>query len=163
GSTGKPKGAMNGHRGLLNRLLWMQDEYGLDATDRVLQKTPYTFDVSVWEFFWPLMTGASLVVAAAGGHRGPSYRGSVLHGKRLTTLHFVPSMLGQFLLEPRLEQLTMLRRVICSGEALAHDIQQTFLETVPCELHNLYGPAEAAIDVTAWRCRNSSDPVVPIG
>src|SRR5439155_11878590 len=96
GSTGKPKAAMNEHGAVVNRLEWMQDAYRLDASDRVLQKTPFSFDVSVWEFFWPLMTGATLVVARPGGHREPAYLSALIREQRITTLHFVPSMLQVF-------------------------------------------------------------------
>jgi amino acid adenylation domain-containing protein len=164
GSTGKPKGVMNNHRGLANRLHWMQQEYQLTPADRVMQKTPFSFDVSVWEFFWPLLTGACLVVARPGGHQDPAYLASLIVEQRVTTMHFVPSMLHAFLLEPKLELCTSLKRVICSGEALSVDVQQRFFAHLDAELHNLYGPTEAAIDVTYWACqRDSRDLVVPIG
>ena len=164
GSTGKPKGAMNEHRGVCNRILWMQQEYGLDQTDRVLQKTPYSFDVSVWEFFWPLMTGASIVVAKPGGHRDAAYLVDVIDRMQVTTLHFVPSMLRMFLEQRDLGSMASLRRVFCSGEALPLELHDLFFERLDAELHNLYGPTEAAIDVTYWECR--PDPglkTVPIG
>jgi amino acid adenylation domain-containing protein len=153
GSTGKPKGVMNIHRGLSNRLHWMQSAYCLTPDDRVMQKTPFSFDVSVWEFFWPLMTGARLVVARPNGHQDPSYLASLIAEQRITTLHFVPSMLQAFLMEPDLSQCSSLKRVICSGEALSFDLQETFFSRLDAELHNLYGPTEASIDVTYWRCR----------
>jgi amino acid adenylation domain-containing protein len=163
GSTGRPKGAMNVHAALRNRLLWMQDAYGLDATDRVLQKTPFSFDVSVWEFFWPLMTGATLVVARPGGHRDSGYLADTIAAERITTLHFVPSMLQLFLSEPP-EKSAGLRRVFCSGEELPRALQDRFLDLHRAELHNLYGPTEAAIDVTSWHCRPGADArPVPIG
>ena len=165
GSTGKPKGAMNTHRGICNRLLWMQDAYGLDSTDRVLQKTPFSFDVSVWEFFWPLITGAALVIARPLGHHDNAYLADVIHEERITTLHFVPSMLQLLLDEPDLQQkCATLRRVICSGEALSYDLQNRFFKHLDAELHNLYGPTEAAVDVTFWRCTPDDEMhVVPIG
>jgi amino acid adenylation domain-containing protein/non-ribosomal peptide synthase protein (TIGR01720 family) len=156
GSTGKPKGAMNTHRGLYNRLVWMQNTYQLTSSDRVLQKTPSSFDVSVWEFFWPLMTGASLIVARPEGHRDPSYLRTIIAEQQVTTLHFVPSMLQAFLLSnPDLENCTSLRQVICSGEALTPSLQANFFAHVAEDvtLHNLYGPTEAAIDVTFWQCQ----------
>lgn len=165
GSTGQPKGCANTHRGIVNRLLWMQETYDLGAPDRVLQKTPYSFDVSVWEFFWPLMTGARLVVARPGGHRDPDYLAQVIAAERITVVHFVPSMLQVFLRAPRLNDCTQLRDVICSGEALSWSLQQEFFGRFPqVRLHNLYGPTEAAVDVTAWHC-DAVDPrqVVPIG
>ncbi|GHH24559.1 non-ribosomal peptide synthetase [Streptomyces rubradiris] len=163
GSTGRPKGVMNVHAALRNRLLWMQDAYGLDATDRVLQKTPFSFDVSVWEFFWPLMTGATLVVARPEGHRDSTYLADTIAAERITTVHFVPSMLQLFLTEPPARSAT-LRRVFCSGEELPRDLHDRFLDLHRAELHNLYGPTEAAIDVTAWHCRPQEDTrPVPIG
>ena len=165
GSTGKPKGAANTHRGICNRLLWMQEEYGLNESDRVLQKTAYSFDVSVWEFFWPLMTGARLVLAVPGGHKDPDYLIGAIACHRITTLHFVPSMLPVFLDAAGVDRLSgTLRRVICSGEPLPYPLQQRFFERLHVELHNLYGPTEAAIDVTSWPCqRDAQRQIVPIG
>src|SRR5262249_40626052 len=121
-------------------------------SDRVMQKTPFSFDVSVWEFFWPLLTGAQLVVARPGGHRDPAYLADLIVQQSITTLHFVPSMLELFLKEPEIAKCTSLRRVICSGEALPLELQHRFFERLPAELHNLYGPTEAAVDVTWWAC-----------
>jgi len=164
GSTGQPKGALNTHRGVCNRLLWMQDEYQLTSTDCVLQKTPFSFDVSVWEFFWPLMTGARLVLASPDGHKDPDYLVRLIQQTGVTTLHFVPSMLRIFLAAEGLGNCTTLKRVICSGEALSHELQERFFEFLPVELHNLYGPTEAAVDVTYWACQRFSErKVVPIG
>ncbi|MDJ0508250.1 MAG: amino acid adenylation domain-containing protein [Crocosphaera sp.] len=164
GSTGKPKGTMNTHRGLVNRLLWMQETYQLNESDRVLQKTPFSFDVSIWEFFWPLITGATLIVAEPGGHQDSHYLVKIIAEQKITTLHFVPSMLQVFLEEQGLEACQSLKRVICSGEALPYDLQQRFFESLNCELHNLYGPTEAAIDVTHWQCQpNHPLEKVPIG
>ncbi|WP_437966999.1 amino acid adenylation domain-containing protein [Sorangium sp. So ce260] len=165
GSTGRPKGAGNSHRGLLNRLQWMQERYGLTAQDRVLQKTPFSFDVSVWEFFWPLMTGAGLVVARPGDHRDGERLVELITRHAVTTLHFVPPMLQAFLETPAAASCSSLRRVICSGEALPAELARRCFERLPdAELHNLYGPTEASIDVTAWAC-NPQDPSasVPIG
>ncbi|MFD5825057.1 non-ribosomal peptide synthase/polyketide synthase [Lentzea sp. NPDC060358] len=163
GSTGKPKGAVIPHAGIVNRLLWMQHEYGLTADDRVLQKTPAGFDVSVWEFFWPLVTGATLVVAKPDGHRDPAYLAGLIRRERITTVHFVPSMLQEFLAEPSAALCTGLRRVICSGEALPGSARRRFAELLPAGLHNLYGPTEASVDVTHWECVDGEDAVVPIG
>ncbi|HEY0735253.1 MAG TPA: amino acid adenylation domain-containing protein, partial [Herpetosiphonaceae bacterium] len=138
GSTGQPKGAMNTHHAIVNRLLWMQDAFQLDATDRVLQKTPFSFDVSVWEFFWPLLTGATLVVARPGGHQDSAYLVDLIARERITTLHFVPSMLQVFLDERDLDRCHTLRRVICSGEALPLALQERFFTRLSAELHNLY-------------------------
>ncbi|MGI9290684.1 MAG: non-ribosomal peptide synthase/polyketide synthase [Gammaproteobacteria bacterium] len=164
GSTGRPKGVLNEHRGIVNRLLWMQSEYLLDTSDRILQKTPFSFDVSVWEFFWPLQTGATLVIAEPGGHRDPTYLARLIQSEQITTLHFVPSMLAGFMQEPTAADCTSLQRVICSGEALTRDLQHRFFATLNAELHNLYGPTEAAIDVTYWACdRDDTAATVPIG
>jgi amino acid adenylation domain-containing protein len=165
GSTGRPKGVMVPHAGIRNRLLWMQAAYGLDARDRVLQKTPFSFDVSVWEFFWPLLTGACLVVARPEGHRDSAYLAELIGRERITTVHFVPSMLRAFLEEPDLSGCSWLRRVICSGEALSPDLVERFRQRLAgVELHNLYGPTEASVDVTAWACpREGAIRVVPIG
>jgi amino acid adenylation domain-containing protein len=165
GSTGRPKGAMNAHSGIVNRLLWMQDAYGLGPGDRVLQKTPFSFDVSVWELFWPLAVGARLVMARPGGHRDPSYLVDVIAREGITTLHFVPSMLRAFLDAEDLALCTSVRRVIASGEELPADVVARFFEHLGwSELHNLYGPTEAAVDVTAWPCRREARRSgVPIG
>ncbi|HEV8580122.1 MAG TPA: amino acid adenylation domain-containing protein [Thermoanaerobaculia bacterium] len=163
GSTGRPKGVMSSHRGIANRLLWMQETYRLDGSDRVLQKTPASFDVSVWEFFWPLLTGAGLVMALPGGHKDPSYLARTIAEDGITTAHFVPSMLSLFLEAPEVESCGALRRVVCSGEALPYELQQRFQNRLACPLHNLYGPTEAAVDVTFWACRHGGPPMVPIG
>ncbi|HEX6291107.1 MAG TPA: amino acid adenylation domain-containing protein [Herpetosiphonaceae bacterium] len=164
GSTGLPKGAMISHRAIVNRLLWMQDTYQLTADDRVLQKTPFSFDVSVWEFFWPLLTGATLVVARPEGHKDPEYLIDVINRERITTIHFVPSMLQSFVDARGVESCRSLRRVICSGEALLPELQQRYFAWLSAELHNLYGPTEAAVDVTWWPCeRTSLRRTVPIG
>ena len=164
GSTGQPKGVMNTHGGICNRLLWMQHEYRLTAADRVLQKTPLSFDVAVWEVFWPLLCGGRLVVARPEGHRDPAYLAGAIARYEITTLHFVPSMLRAFLDTPWAGGATSLRRVICSGEALTVDLQERFHARSAAALHNLYGPTEAAIDVTAWACeRAGSRSFVPIG
>ncbi|MBC3302905.1 non-ribosomal peptide synthetase [Pseudomonas sp. SWRI18] len=164
GSTGKPKGAGNSHRALVNRLCWMQQAYGLDASDAVLQKTPFSFDVSVWEFFWPLMTGARLVVAAPGEHREPARLIETIAQQGITTLHFVPSMLQAFIHEPGVQACTQLQRIVCSGEALPLDAQlQVFAKLPQAALFNLYGPTEAAIDVTHWTCIDEGADSVPIG
>ncbi|HEV2149507.1 MAG TPA: amino acid adenylation domain-containing protein, partial [Longimicrobiaceae bacterium] len=165
GSTGRPKGVMNSHRGIANRLLWMVGEYGLDASETVLQKTPLSFDVSVWELFVPLVCGARLVLARPGGHRDPAYLAELVERERVTTMHFVPPMLHAFLEEPRLEErCASLRRVACSGEALPRELQERFHARLPgVALHNLYGPTEAAVEVSYWHCRPREDRAVPIG
>ncbi|SES38167.1 amino acid adenylation domain-containing protein, partial [Lentzea xinjiangensis] len=164
GSTGKPKGVVVSHAAIVNRLAWMQAEYGLGADDRVLQKTPSGFDVSVWEFFWPLTEGATLVIAAPEGHRDPAYLADVIVAERITTVHFVPSMLHAFLEHPRAARCVNLRRVICSGEALSPELEALHARTLGVPLHNLYGPTEAAVDVTSWACDpDAGGGTVPIG
>ena len=164
GSTGKPKGAANCHRALHNRLQWMQDAYQLDTSDTVLQKTPFSFDVSVWEFFWPLMVGARLALARPGDHRDPVRLVELITAHDVTTLHFVPSMLQAFLGYEGIAACTCLRRVICSGEALSVEAQKAVFRRLPqTALYNLYGPTEAAIDVTHWPCRDNDQNAVPIG
>jgi arthrofactin-type cyclic lipopeptide synthetase C len=153
GSTGRPKGVMNEHRGVVNRLLWMQDAYGLTEDDAVLQKTPFGFDVSVWEFFWPLLNGARLVMARPEGHKDPAYLASAIEQERITTLHFVPSMLQVFLESGEAARCSSLVRVICSGESLSGSSVRRFRQQLTtARLYNLYGPTEAAVDVTAWDC-----------
>ncbi len=169
GSTGQPKGSMLSHRGIVNRLLWMQEAYGLQAGEAVLQKTPFSFDVSVWEFFWPLIVGARLVVARPGGHQDGWYLAELIAEQRVTTLHFVPSMLQIFLKEPRVDECCAppagpLKRVIVSGEALPYELRERFYARLGAQLHNLYGPTEASVDVTFWACeRDGTRRSVPIG
>ncbi|HDS0948322.1 TPA: amino acid adenylation domain-containing protein [Stenotrophomonas maltophilia] len=163
GSTGEPKGVVIEHRAIVNRLLWMREHYGFDADDRVLQKTPATFDVSVWEFFLPLLCGATLVVAGPDAHRDPAELARLIRAHGITTAHFVPSMLDAFLAAPGSEGL-QLRRVFTSGEALDASLRDRFHGRVHAELHNLYGPTEAAVDVSWWpaTAADRSRPV-PIG
>ena len=165
GSTGKPKGAMNEHRAVVNRLRWMQDQYGLGTLDRVLQKTPFSFDVSVWEFFWTLMSGARLVMAKPRGHQDPQYLARLIERAGVTTLHFVPSMLQAFLDRYAPGECPSVRHLVCSGEELPEVLQRKCLECFPeARLSNLYGPTEAAVDVTAWECRREDEGKrVPIG
>jgi amino acid adenylation domain-containing protein len=164
GSTGQPKGAGVPHQGILNRLQWMQQQYGLDQTDRILQKTPYSFDVSVWEFFWPLMTGAKLVVAKPEEHKDSLALVETISARQITTIHFVPSMLQVFIDTPGAENCRSLKRVICSGEALPADLVARFQQKLPAELHNLYGPTEASVDVSYWACLPGNvETAIPIG
>ena len=163
GSTGEPKGVVIEHQAIVNRLLWMREHYGFAADDRVLQKTPATFDVSVWEFFLPLLCGATLVLAGPDAHRDPSELARLIRSHGITTAHFVPSMLDAFLAAPASEGLR-LRRVFTSGEALDATLRDRFHGRVQAELHNLYGPTEAAVDVSWWPASagDRSRPV-PIG
>jgi amino acid adenylation domain-containing protein len=165
GSTGKPKGVMIEHRSLVNRLVWMQSAYGLTSNDSVLQKTPFSFDVSVWEFFWPLIYGARLVMAMPEGHKDPGYLSDAISRYQITTVHFVPSMLQVFVDQADISKCRSLIRVIASGEALPAALVCKFQERFPhVALHNLYGPTETTVDVTAWTCGH--DPTltnIPIG
>jgi amino acid adenylation domain-containing protein len=164
GSTGNPKAAINTHAAIVNRLMWMQDAYGLTKADRVLQKTPISFDVSIWEFFWPLVAGAQLVLAPPDAHQSSATLKDLIVREGITTTHFVPSMLHAFLEEPGVELCSSLRRVFSSGEALTAELRARFRQRLRAKLYNLYGPTEASVDVTAWDC--SRDPqtlTVPIG
>ncbi|MDR5852260.1 non-ribosomal peptide synthetase [Caballeronia sp. LZ003] len=165
GSTGKPKGVGNRHDALWNRLEWMQREYTLRRGETVLQKTPFSFDVSVWEFFWPLMVGARLAIAAPEAHRDPAVLAATMRRHAVTTLHFVPSMLQAFVASGAASGCgEALTRIVCSGEALSADLRQRVAAALPAvALHNLYGPTEAAIDVTAWTCVDEAARAVPIG
>ncbi len=164
GSTGAPKGVVVPHRAIVNRLAWMQHAFDLRPDDAVLQKTPSGFDVSVWEFFWPLITGSTLVIAEPGGHRDPAYLAGLIADEAVTTVHFVPSMLEAFLGEPdvRRRPATSLRRIVCSGEALDAEVADRAYRLLGAPVYNLYGPTEAAVDVSWWRHRPGS-PSVPIG
>jgi amino acid adenylation domain-containing protein len=164
GSTGKPKGVANTHAALYNRLSWMQEAYSLTSEDKILQKTPFGFDVSVWEFFWPLMYGAQIVVAPVGIHKDAEALIETINQHQISTLHFVPSMLQAFIASESATSCTSLTRIVCSGEALPALLQATTLQKLPqAQLYNLYGPTEAAIDVTHWTCDGNSDVPVPIG
>ncbi|WP_192458745.1 amino acid adenylation domain-containing protein [Musicola keenii] len=173
GSTGRPKGVVVGHEAIVNRLWWMQHQYTLGADDVVLQKTPCSFDVSVWEFFWPLMVGAQLVMAPPEAHRDPDALVQLIDDYAVTTLHFVPSMLAAWVsaLEARPTQMIgchSLRRVFCSGEALSRELALNYQRLIAAPLHNLYGPTEAAVDVT-WQPASGEAlarctlPGIPIG
>ncbi|RLK56031.1 enterobactin synthetase component F [Stenotrophomonas rhizophila] len=163
GSTGEPKGVLIEHRAIVNRLEWMREHYAFQPDDRILQKTPATFDVSVWEFFLPLISGATLMVAPPEAHRDPLALAALIREHAITTLHFVPAMLAAFLAAPAARGL-QLRRVFTSGEALDAALRDRFHATVHAELHNLYGPTEAAVDVSFWPAsRDDTSALVPIG
>jgi amino acid adenylation domain-containing protein len=164
GSTGQPKGVMNTHRGICNLLLWQQDTYELTVDDRLLHKTSFSFDISVWELFWPLTTGARLVMAEPGGQQNPAYLRQVIKDEQITIIHFVPAMLQVFLAEPGLEECTSLQKVLCGGEAFNYELQERCFTKLNVELYNRYGPTEAAVAVAHWKCeRNSKRKTVPIG
>jgi hypothetical protein len=144
----------------------MQNAYGLKTEDAVLQKTPFSFDVSVWEFFWPLLVGARLVMARPGWHKDPMYLSETIERNRITTLHFVPSMLQAFLELGDSRRCSSVKRIICSGEALSADVAWRCREVLPlADLHNLYGPTEATVDVTSWTypARGEKATTIPIG
>ncbi|MBU0886783.1 MAG: amino acid adenylation domain-containing protein [Alphaproteobacteria bacterium] len=173
GSTGRPKGVAIEHRGVLNRILWMQECFPLGPEDVVLQKTPITFDVSVWELFWWSWTGARIVLPPAGAERDPQQIAAAVRDNRVTVMHFVPSMLASFLSAIEAGQvdvgdLASLRYVFASGEALDKPLVKRFNALLHArfgtELHNLYGPTEATVDVTWHPCSpGDANPAVPIG
>jgi amino acid adenylation domain-containing protein len=157
GSTGRPKGVMIPHRAIANRLLWMQSAYPLGEDDSVLQKTVFSFDASVWEFFVPLMSGATLVLARPGGHQDAAYLAEAVVRHGVTTLQLVPSMLRVMLDEPGFANCSSLKRLFCGGEALPLDLQERFYSTLDADLHNLYGPTEVSIDASYWDCVRGHD------
>ncbi|WP_349368672.1 amino acid adenylation domain-containing protein [Salinarimonas sp.] len=162
GSTGRPKGVVVPHAGAVNRLVWMQRQYGLGPHDRVLQKTPLGFDVSVWELFAPLIAGAELVMARPGGHRDPGYLAEEIARSGVTVLHFVPSMLRQYAATAPARD--GVRLVVASGEALGADQPAAAARCFPnAAVHNLYGPTEASVDVSWWACDPAATDPVPIG
>ncbi|WTN46695.1 amino acid adenylation domain-containing protein [Streptomyces sp. NBC_00631] len=162
GSTGVPKGVVVSHAGIVNRLLWMQDRFGLGADDVVLQKTSVSFDVSVWELFSPLLSGARLVLARPGGHGDPAYLSELIRAEGVTTAHFVPSMLDAFVEGGDPAAWGTLRRVVCSGEALSGASAERFARVCGAELYNFYGPTEASVECTAGAWTGESG-AVPIG
>lgn len=166
GSTGRPKGVMIEHNALVNRIEWMRDQYGCDQSDAVLQKTSFSFDVSVWEFFLPLISGARIVLAKPDGHKDPVYLVNVIKKNRVTKVHFVPSMLNAMLTAVNLSECSSLKQIFCSGEALKPSfVDKFFTQGNLAELHNLYGPTEATIDVSYWKCSvaDAAKNSVPIG
>jgi amino acid adenylation domain-containing protein len=163
GSTGRPKGVMDSHRCVVNQILWLQATFRLDRTERLLQKTPISWDVSLWELFWPLMSGACLVLAIPGGHQDPAYMAETIEREGITMVHFVPSMLRIFLETADLERCRSLRRVVSSGEALGLDLEEKFFAASTVELNSTYGPGELA-RTTLWRCeRGNTRAIAPLG
>ncbi|MGW6911272.1 amino acid adenylation domain-containing protein [Streptomyces sp. NPDC054940] len=150
GTTGRPKGTVVTHAGIANMLAWMQDEYRLTPDDRVVHKTPVGFDVSVWEVFWTLTRGATLVVARPDGHRDPAYLARLVRDERVTVIHFVPAMLGPFLDEYL--PTASLRMVSCGGEALPAGLAERFHRECGARLHNSYGPTEFSVTATSHAC-----------
>lgn len=158
GSTGRPKGVVVAHKAITNRLHHMQHQIPLGPDDRLLQKTPAGFDVTVREVFWPLLAGASIVVADPDGHRDPAYLAETIVAENITIAHFVPSGLKMFLQEPDAALCVSLRRVVCGGEALPAELQAWFASVLPADLYNVYGPTEAAVDVTSMLCPRAPEP-----
>ncbi|WP_248796649.1 non-ribosomal peptide synthetase [Pseudomonas sp. MWU13-2105] len=164
GSTGQPKGVGNTHSALAERLQWMQATYRLDESDVLMQKAPISFDVSVWECFWPLISGCRLVLAGPGEHRDPRRIAQLVQTYGVTTLHFVPALLQLFVHEPRVSVCGSLRRLFSGGEALSAELRDRTLEALPnVQLHNRYGPTETAINVTHWHCQVTDGERSPIG
>jgi amino acid adenylation domain-containing protein len=164
GSTGRPKGVMISHRAICNHMFWLQMSFALTEADKVLQKTPFSFDASIWEFYAPLLVGAQLLMARPGGHQDSFYLVKVIRDQKVTTLQLVPSLLRMLLEEGGIETCKSLRRLLCGGEGLPVDLQERFFANLDAELHNLYGPTEACIDATYWTCKRGSHlQTVPIG
>ncbi len=163
GSTGQPKGVVISQAAICNHMDWIGRRAVLSAQDRVLQKTPYNFDASVWEFYAPLEAGAQLVMARPGGHQDAQYLVEIMARERITVVQMVPSQLRMVLEEPGFERCRWLRRVYCGGEALERSLVERFQERTGAELENLYGPTEATIDAVSWVCGRDEQGVVPIG
>ena len=165
GSTGRPKGTLIEHRSLVNNILWLQRHWPMGAQDRMLQKTPFGFDVSIKEFFWPLACGAALVLAEPCRHVDMAYLSRLIQQQRITVTHFVPSLLQKFLELPQAMACDSLRLVMCGAEVLSPRLRQRFVETLDATLLHLYGPTEAAISVTGLVCDRApeSASVVPLG
>ncbi len=164
GSTGKAKGVIVPHGGLCNRLLWARKFYGLNETDRCLQKASFSYDASVWEIFEPLLAGAQIIMARPGGRRDSAYLAELIAKHSITVAEFVPSMLRLLLEEKAIEDCRSLKRVFSGGEVLPLELQKTFFEKLSSDLHNTYGPTEASIDVTHWKCEpGANQEPIPIG
>jgi amino acid adenylation domain-containing protein/non-ribosomal peptide synthase protein (TIGR01720 family) len=164
GSTGKPKGVMISHRAICNHMFWMQTAFPLNAADKVLQKTPFSFDASIWEFYAPLLAGAQLVMTRPGGHQDSEYLIEAIAKYKITILQVVPSLLQMLLESQGFETCKSLRRVFCGGEAIPVELVKRFKEKLNADLHNLYGPTEATIDATFFTCTsNTPQQIVPIG
>jgi amino acid adenylation domain-containing protein len=164
GSTGTPKGVMVPHSGIINTLRWWQDDHPLTERDRVLLKTPLTFDPSIHEWFWPLWVGGVLVVARADGHKDTEYLISLIQEAGVTSVQFVPATLHDFLTHPAAPDCRSLRHVLCGGQGLPTSLVDLFFAVMPVGLLNLYGPTEASIESTSWQCRPGLPPgIAPIG
>jgi len=156
GSTGKPKGVMIAHQAICNHMLWMQNSFPLTKADRVLQKTPFSFDASIWEFYAPLLVGAQLLVARPKGHQDSAYLVKLIAQQKVTTLQVVPSLLRTLIQEDEFKTCDSLKNIFCGGEALPVELQEHLFRNLDAQLHNLYGPTEACIDATFWTCKRGS-------
>src|SRR5579875_3216094 len=164
GSTGHPKGVMVSHRAICNHMVWMQSAFSLSETDRILQKTPFSFDASIWEFFAPLLAGACLIMARPEAHYDCKYLVDTVASYGVTILQLVPSLLQAILKEPKVEACISLRCVCCGGETLPVELQERFFPRLTADLCNLYGPTEATIDTTWWICKPREGRLrVPLG
>jgi amino acid adenylation domain-containing protein len=166
GSTGRPKGVMVPHRGIVNQIHWRQTTFGLNATDKVLQNISFSFDPSVWQIFWPLCFGGQLVLPRIGGHQDAAYLIELIAEQQITITAFVPSMLRVLLEQKGIEACKCLRHISCGGEALPMELVELFFTRLGLDgvLHNVYGPTEASIDATFWKCHPNRDYLMaPIG
>ncbi|MFN6567973.1 amino acid adenylation domain-containing protein [Dendronalium sp. ChiSLP03b] len=164
GSTGQPKGVILSHSNLCNHMFWMQATFPLTKKDKVLQKTPFGFDASVWEFYAPLLAGGQLLIAEPGGHTDSAYLLKLIAQQQVTTIQLVPSLLQMLLEQGGIETCHSLKHVFCGGEVLPVTLQEGLLSKLDVILHNLYGPTEACIDATFWNCQREIHPqIVPIG
>ncbi|MEO1430397.1 MAG: amino acid adenylation domain-containing protein [Cyanobacteria bacterium J06633_8] len=164
GSTGKPKGVTLEHQALVNHMSWMQSYFPLETTDKVIQKTPFSFDASVWEFYAPLFVGAQLVIAKPEGHKNSNYLVDEICKSQITTIQVVPSLLRMLLDTPGIEKCQSLKRVFCGGEILPVEVVQDFKHKLNAQLNNIYGPTEATIDTTFFTCEDKSQQsTIPIG
>jgi microcystin synthetase protein McyC len=164
GSTGKPKGVMNLHQGICNNILRTKDSYPTTNRDRLLQISSLAFDASVWDIFWSLSSGMTLIIPKPEGTKDPAYLIQLMREKKVSQVAFVPSLLRLLLLQPNLENCRYLKRVFCGGEALSYELIQQFFQHFNCELHNLYGPTETSVDAALWQCPpQTDDPVISIG
>ncbi len=165
GSTGEPKGVKCHHKGITNRLNWMNRDYPITENDTLIQKTPITFDVSLWELFWPLQVGAKLIIELPEGHKDPDQLIDTITSNRVSVIHFVPSMLNAFVANSRVQSCVSLKRIFCSGEALPlNTVKQAYEKLDQTDIYNLYGPTEASVDVTSWHCtKESLETAIPIG
>ncbi len=164
GSTGQPKGVMNQHDGVVSQLLWGKQTFNIGPDDVLLQKTPFSFDVSVWEIFFALQCGSRLVIARPQGHMDVDYLIETIRQHNISSIQFVPSLLALFLQHPEVAQCTSLRHILAAGEALAPQVAQRCTRLLPdCALHNLYGPTEAAVYATHWHCPSGELPRMLLG